>query len=199
MRAAGSLGIPTSNPAFLPTTTSLYTVIKSPFVHKKSQENFERRTHRRVIKVWDTDRSVVDLWLRYLKRNGIGGVGMKAYVHEYEEFGFGSKEVADLSKQMERPGRDVEQIAEDLVQSLSADAAADAPTESQGEIEGSTATATATGEGEVVTDTQGKELVEGPDDVVAGAELPEAHPESEAAEKPKSQPQLKDGGEPAQS
>jgi small subunit ribosomal protein S10 len=152
-----------------------------------------------VIKVWDTDRSVVDLWLRYLKRNGIGGVGMKAYVHEFEEFGFGSKEIADLAKQMERPGQDVEQIAEELVQSLSADAAAAAAaaTESQGKIEGSTAPAG--GEGEVVTDLQGKELVEGPDDVVAGAELPAAHPESEAAEKPKSQPPLKDGGEPAKS
>jgi small subunit ribosomal protein S10 len=65
----------------------LYTVIKSPFVHKKSQENFEKKTHRRLIKVWDTDREVVDKWLRYVKQYVIGGVGMKAQIFEWAELG----------------------------------------------------------------------------------------------------------------
>lgn len=83
LHAAHSLGMPVSRPATLPVTRSLYTVLKSPFVHKKAQENFEKKYHGRVIKVWDTDRDVVDKWLRYLKKYSIGGVGMKAVVHDW--------------------------------------------------------------------------------------------------------------------
>lgn len=58
-------------------------MLKSPFVHKKAQENFEKKYHGRVIKLWDADRGVVDKWLRYLKKYSIGGVGMKAVVHDW--------------------------------------------------------------------------------------------------------------------
>ncbi|KAJ9116024.1 hypothetical protein QFC24_006865 [Naganishia onofrii] len=75
--------MPVSRPATLPVTRSLYTVLKSPFVHKKAQENFEKKYHARVIKVWDTERDVVDKWLRYLKKYSIGGVGMKAVVFDW--------------------------------------------------------------------------------------------------------------------
>ena len=81
--AAHSLGIPASQPAALPVTRSLYIVLKSPFVHKKAQENFEKKYHGRVIKLWDADREVIDKWLRYLKKYSIGGVGMKAVVHDW--------------------------------------------------------------------------------------------------------------------
>ncbi|KAJ9120572.1 hypothetical protein QFC22_002501 [Naganishia vaughanmartiniae] len=83
LHAAHSLGMPVSRPAALPVTRSLYTVLKSPFVHKKAQENFEKKYHARVIKVWDTERDVVDKWLRYLKKYSIGGVGMKAVVFDW--------------------------------------------------------------------------------------------------------------------
>lgn len=83
LHAAHSLGIPASQPAALPVTRTLYTVLKSPFVHKKAQENFEKKYHGRVIKLWDADREVVDKWLRYLKKYSIGGVGMKAVVHDW--------------------------------------------------------------------------------------------------------------------
>lgn len=75
--------MPVSRPAALPVTRSLYTVLKSPFVHKKAQENFEKKYHARVIKVWDTERDVVDKWLRYLKKYSIGGVGIKAVVYDW--------------------------------------------------------------------------------------------------------------------
>ncbi|KAJ9091305.1 hypothetical protein QFC21_007260 [Naganishia friedmannii] len=83
LHAAHSLGMPVSRPAALPVTRSLYTVLKSPFVHKKAQENFEKKYHARVIKVWDTERDVVDKWLRYLKKYSIGGVGIKAVVFDW--------------------------------------------------------------------------------------------------------------------
>jgi small subunit ribosomal protein S10 len=36
-----------------------------------------------IIKLWDADREVIDKWLRYLKKYSIGGVGMKAVVHDW--------------------------------------------------------------------------------------------------------------------
>ena len=102
-------------------TKELHTVLRGPFVHKKYQENFERRTHRRVIKVFDANREIVDLWLRYLKKNGIGGVGMRARVHEFVEFGFGRKEVEGLEKQFENTGglgEEIEKVAEELIKTL---------------------------------------------------------------------------------
>jgi small subunit ribosomal protein S10 len=149
-------------------------------VHKKAQENFERRTHRRVIKVWDSDRGVVDLWLRYLRKNGIGGVGMKAYVHEWVEYGYGAKEIGELEKQLDRPGQEVEKVAEELVKALSADVdVGEAP-----------------GKGGEMVKADGQELVEGPDDVVAGEELPSSNPEGRAESLPNKQPEVKDVGEP---
>ncbi|KAL1742974.1 ribosomal protein S10 domain-containing protein, partial [Schizophyllum fasciatum] len=78
--AASALGIPVSRPARLPTRRSMWTVIKSPFVHKKSQENFERRTHKRVIKAWDADGEVVRRWAAYLRKHAMGGVGMRMVI-----------------------------------------------------------------------------------------------------------------------
>lgn len=116
MHAASSLKIPTSGAASLPTKTELQTVIKSPFAHKKSQENFVRKTHKRAIKVFDADREVVDLWLRYLRRNAMGGVGMKAYLHEYVEFGFASGEMAVLEGQL--AGGQIAKAADEIVKAF---------------------------------------------------------------------------------
>lgn len=77
LRVASSLNIPTSGVASLPTRISLWTVPKGPFVHKKSQENFQRRTHKRVIKVWDADQKVLDRWLTFLRIHAMEGVGMR--------------------------------------------------------------------------------------------------------------------------
>jgi small subunit ribosomal protein S10 len=116
---AHSLKIPTSKPAFLPTSKALYTVLKGPFVHKKAQENFEKRTHRRAIKVFDTEKEVLDLWLRYLKKNSIGGVGMKAQVWENVEFGYSSKEGEMIKGQIESTSEeDIEKAAQKLMKEL---------------------------------------------------------------------------------
>ena len=93
-------------------------MLKGPFVHKKAQENFERRTHKRAIKVFDTNKEVLDLWLRYLKRNSIGGVGMKATVWESSEFGYSSKEGEMISEKLSGSGDDIEKAAQKLVKEL---------------------------------------------------------------------------------
>ncbi|KAG1756207.1 ribosomal protein S10 domain-containing protein [Suillus paluster] len=75
--AAAALGIPISRPVYLPTQRSLWTVPRGPFVHKKSQENFERKVHKRAIKAWDADPEVVDRWVRYITRHAMPGVGLR--------------------------------------------------------------------------------------------------------------------------
>ncbi|PVF97199.1 hypothetical protein CPB86DRAFT_760796 [Serendipita vermifera] len=77
LHSANFLGIPVSKPAHLPTQRTLITVLRGPFVHKKSQENWERKTHKRAIKVWDCDPALLKGWLAYLERHGVEGVGMR--------------------------------------------------------------------------------------------------------------------------
>ena len=105
LHSAASLGIPTSGAASLPTVTSLYTVPKSPFVHKKSQENFQRKEHKRAIKVYDVGRDSVDLWLRYLRQHAVGGVGLRAEVYEWVEPGQVGRELQALEAELQRGGR----------------------------------------------------------------------------------------------
>lgn len=95
-------------------------MLKSPFVKKKAQENFERRTHKRAIKVYDADRDALDLWLRYLRQNGLPGVGMKAYIHEWVDFGFGRKEAEGKNEiEMAIEEERIQHAAEELVKALS--------------------------------------------------------------------------------
>ncbi|CAL1702458.1 unnamed protein product [Somion occarium] len=75
--AASALAIPISKPIPLPTQRSLWTVPRSPFVHKQAQENFERRTHKRAIKAWDADDEVIDRWVKYMEAHVLAGVGMR--------------------------------------------------------------------------------------------------------------------------
>ncbi len=53
-------GATLSGPIPLPTEHSVYTVIKSPHVYKKSREQFEMRVHKRLIDVFDPTPKTVD-------------------------------------------------------------------------------------------------------------------------------------------
>ncbi|KAF9495562.1 ribosomal protein S10 [Pleurotus eryngii] len=88
--AASSLGIPISRVAYLPTQRSLWTVPRSPFAHKKSQENFERRVHKRAIKAFDADPEVIDQWTRYIGRHALAGVGIRVVKWERMPLGVGA-------------------------------------------------------------------------------------------------------------
>ncbi|KAK0548885.1 mitochondrial 37S ribosomal protein rsm10 [Tilletia horrida] len=92
LRVMGALGIPHSGIARLPTRTSLWTVPKSPFVHKKAQENFERRTHRRVIKMWDANPDVVDRCFAFLREHSMAEVQMKAQIFRYVDLPLSKQE-----------------------------------------------------------------------------------------------------------
>ncbi|KAL4072008.1 ribosomal protein S10 domain-containing protein [Scleroderma yunnanense] len=89
--AASALGIPASRPVHLPTQRSMWTVIRGPFVHKKSQENFERRVHKRAIKAWDADPDVVNMWVNYLRKHMMPGIGMRVTRWERAPIGIGQQ------------------------------------------------------------------------------------------------------------
>lgn len=98
--AASSLGIPISKPVFLPTQRSLWTVLKGPFVHKKNQENFERRVHKRAIKAYDADPEVVERWIKYLESHAMGGVGLRIVRWERVQVGVGEERLKGVVDQM---------------------------------------------------------------------------------------------------
>ncbi|KAG0683006.1 mitochondrial 37S ribosomal protein rsm10 [Pichia californica] len=84
LRAAYYLGLPATGPKPIQVKRERWTVIRAPFVHAKSKENFERKTHGRIIKIWDSDNEIVDLWLAYLKKNSVWGVGVKVNMYTQE-------------------------------------------------------------------------------------------------------------------
>ncbi|KAK7036671.1 mitochondrial 37S ribosomal protein rsm10 [Paramarasmius palmivorus] len=102
--AASALGIPTSRVIGLPTQRSMWTVLRSPFIYKKSQENFERRVYKRCIKAYDTDPEVVDRWFKYLMRHEMGGVGMRMIKWDRVPVGIGAKLYGQVKKELERTG-----------------------------------------------------------------------------------------------
>lgn len=84
LRAAYFLHLPAKGPVPLPRITNRWTVPRSVFVHKKSQENWERVTMRRLVQIVDGDVEVVQRWLAFVRKWTWYGVGMKANVYEYE-------------------------------------------------------------------------------------------------------------------
>ncbi|CEL52992.1 37S ribosomal protein S10, mitochondrial OS=Cryptococcus neoformans var, neoformans serotype D (strain JEC21 / ATCC MYA-565) GN=RSM10 PE=3 SV=1 [Rhizoctonia solani AG-1 IB] len=116
--AAYALGIPLSHPAHLPTQRSLFTVLKSPFIFKKAQENFEKKTHKRAVKVWDTEPEVLNVWLRYLEEHMMPGVGMRVVRWERCEIGVGEARLREvggaLRDRVEIGGEKVLSVAEQV-------------------------------------------------------------------------------------
>ena len=61
---AQKTGARVSGPIPLPTERTLYTVIRSPHKDKDSREQFEMRTHKRLIDILDPSSSTVDSLMR---------------------------------------------------------------------------------------------------------------------------------------
>lgn len=51
-------------PVPLPTKRSVYTVLRSPHVDKKSREQFETRVHKRLIEIYDSTPQTVDALMK---------------------------------------------------------------------------------------------------------------------------------------
>lgn len=59
-------------PVPLPTTRTIYTVLRSPHVDKKSREQFETRVHKRLIDIYDSTPQTVDALMKLDLPAGIG-------------------------------------------------------------------------------------------------------------------------------
>ena len=60
VRTAEKTGASVSGPIPLPTKTQRWTVLRSPHFDKKSREQFELKTHKRVIDILDSKVQTVD-------------------------------------------------------------------------------------------------------------------------------------------
>jgi small subunit ribosomal protein S10 len=64
VRTAKRTGAHVSGPIALPTHRRVYTVLRSPHVDKKSREQFEVRTHKRLIDILDSTPQTVDALMK---------------------------------------------------------------------------------------------------------------------------------------
>ena len=64
VETAQKTGARVSGPVPLPTERNLYTVIRSPHINKDSREQFEMRTHKRLIDILDPTSGTVDSLMR---------------------------------------------------------------------------------------------------------------------------------------
>ncbi|KAK4238589.1 hypothetical protein C8A03DRAFT_43706 [Achaetomium macrosporum] len=105
LRAAYYLNLPAYGPVPLPRLVERWTVPKSTFIFKKSQENFERITLRRLIQIRDGHPETVNLWLAFLQKHAYYGIGMKANIWEFSKLGVG--------KEMDKNIQETEKLLED--------------------------------------------------------------------------------------
>ena len=67
-----------AGPVPLPTSRSIYTVLRGPHVDKKSREQFETRVHKRLIDIYDSTPQTVDALMKLDLPAGIG-IDIKAH------------------------------------------------------------------------------------------------------------------------
>ena len=64
VKTAKQTGARVSGPVPLPTKRSVYTVLRSPHVDKKSREQFEIRTHKRLLDILEPTQQTVDALMK---------------------------------------------------------------------------------------------------------------------------------------
>jgi small subunit ribosomal protein S10 len=64
VETAQRTGARVAGPVPLPTQISRWTVLKSPFKDKKSREQFEMRTHKRLLDIHDPTQQTLDALMR---------------------------------------------------------------------------------------------------------------------------------------
>ncbi|KUI59305.1 Tryptophan--tRNA ligase, mitochondrial [Cytospora mali] len=113
LRAAYYLGLPAFGPTPLPKIIERWTVPKASFIFKKSQENFERITRRRLIQIRDGHPQTVQIWLAFLQKHQQAGVGMKANVWEFSSL--------DVAKEMDEAYEQAKPLIDDKLRLLGQD------------------------------------------------------------------------------
>jgi len=64
VETAKRTGAMVSGPVPLPTERNVFTVLRSPHIHKDSREQFEMRTHKRLIDILEPTAKTVDALMR---------------------------------------------------------------------------------------------------------------------------------------
>ncbi|MCH8343497.1 MAG: 30S ribosomal protein S10 [Planctomycetes bacterium] len=64
-------GAKVAGPIPLPTRREIYTVNRGPFIHKKSREQFEIRTHKRIIDITEPNARTVEALNRLVVPAGV--------------------------------------------------------------------------------------------------------------------------------
>ena len=71
VEAAQKSGAKVVGPIPLPTERQVYTILRSPHVNKDSREQFERRTHKRLIEIVNPTSQTIDALMRIDLPSGI--------------------------------------------------------------------------------------------------------------------------------
>ncbi|NOZ55575.1 MAG: 30S ribosomal protein S10 [Calditrichaeota bacterium] len=71
IKTARATGAAISGPVPLPTKRSVYTVLRSPHVDKKSREQFETRIHKRLIDILNATPKTVDALMKLELPGGV--------------------------------------------------------------------------------------------------------------------------------
>ncbi len=71
VEAAERTGAAVAGPVPLPTTIDKFCVIKGPHIHKDSREQFEIRTHKRLIDIMEPTSKTVDTLMRLQLPSGV--------------------------------------------------------------------------------------------------------------------------------
>ncbi len=64
-------GASVAGPIPLPTTINKYTVLRSPHIDKKSREQFEMRTHRRLLDILEPTQQTIDALMKLQLSAGV--------------------------------------------------------------------------------------------------------------------------------
>ena len=71
IRTAKSTGAIISGPIPMPTKRTIYTVLRSPHIDKKSREQFESRTHKRLIDIIEPTPQTVEALMKLDLASGV--------------------------------------------------------------------------------------------------------------------------------
>ena len=71
VEAATKTGATVVGPIPLPTEKQVYTILRSPFVHKDSREQFEIRTHKRLIDIVNPTKATMETLTRLDLPSGV--------------------------------------------------------------------------------------------------------------------------------
>ena len=82
VETATRTGASVSGPVPLPTERNVYSVLRSPFKDKDSQEHFEIRTHKRLIDIFEPTPQTVDALMKLDLPAGVD-VEIKAFGKEH--------------------------------------------------------------------------------------------------------------------